>query len=290
MRRLLLSLVVLSSTTTWAEPDPIQLDDVLPVDGATVPRNVRAHLFGADAASLALTVCDDVMAPLSRCDGTEVMLFSVSSRSWSSTFVVASDGLALPPGDAAVWAAYTPFLSDPIYEGHARRWTVVDDDDVEPPTAPTLVSVDHEFRWVGGSTGGEAHTFLVTWDPPTDDFGVAYHRVEHFVDGAFVAVGWRQHRATQQTWMHVNDNVTAVYRVVAVDVAGNESMPSTEVSAERPVVDAGAEGGAEDDDDAGAGETSVVCRCTTSSAGGGALFAVGSAGWGLSACRRRRRR
>jgi len=216
---------LLWATTSFAEPEPMVLQGVLPADGSTVPRNARLTLFGASVDNLRVTLCDAVDDDPTDCVGDDVVLSQTSSWGFSSSRVVTSATLPLQPGTAALWATDG-------WSGASVVWDVVDVDDNTPPTPPELLAVEPEFRWVGGTGGSDQDTFVVEWGPGEDDFGIAHHRVERKEGDAFVAVGWRDgERSFPIT--DVNDAASATYRVVAIDIAGNESEPSNEVTGVR---------------------------------------------------------
>jgi MYXO-CTERM domain-containing protein len=244
-----------------------ELAGVAPGNEATVPTNVRFHTNGGEGTAV-VTRCDDAEGALEDCFGAVVgpLAAAPGNRGFCGVGfcddVAVSERLDLEPNSRVGFFVHSDFGN------RSARWTVATEADTEAPTAPVLTGGTSDYEWVGGTSGSDQDTITLTWEAATDDFGVAYYRVERETAGGFASEGLR-FASRAETYSMVVVVASGTFRISAVDVAGNVSAPSEELRVENNLL-------------------ASVCTCVSSSASPRPWFGVGVVVWLL--VRRRRRR
>ncbi len=226
-RTLLIGAVCLFSPQSSALPEDPRLEYVFPPNDTVVSANTRVWVVGTSMAQNgSAAVCDSPTDDDSEpCTGVRLQTFEDSrcrvqspTANFSSTNLSATADLT----DLRISVTYQPLGAEP--NTVFRSYTVADFDDSLPPTAPTDVRVDLETPFYDGGGGSERPTIRARWSPASDDFGVAYYRLERVIEGqprAFACVPSRG-ELDEYSFFDVREpGEVFEFQVRAIDYAGN---------------------------------------------------------------------
>lgn len=214
----LLIVPVLFSESAKSDPEPVQLSDVLPQDGATIPLNARLWTFGGDMEEGGgATICNEDSPEAVDCLGTPLTLEPLVQ------------GGLIYVADLPNTAEESSVLIDVFqYRIHmVREYILGDYFDEQPPQVPQNLSVESSVRRFGGTGGRNRASIKFEWEPSQDDSGVAYYRIERIIDGESSLFA-RVKGAGAIFAFEPGERVTVV--VSAVDIAGNVSEQSEEIT------------------------------------------------------------
>lgn len=173
-----------------------------------------------------LTECDDPNGDLVDCTGRLHSLTLLGTRPalyGSILRLYQGENITLQPDDTiGYWVTDINSLMQEV------RWTVSSVEDVTPPPSPEVFSASSGFDFDDGSSSPTDIPAVITWRSMTltsegDDFGVAYLEIQT-EDGTVVGWSFKGPYSNRFSW--TDPLGTGPYRAIAVDYAGNRSVPS----------------------------------------------------------------
>lgn len=194
MKALLVAALSLGSLA-WAKPIP-PAPDVIPADGARVPRNAKIWVFAGGSAE----VFDDTFATVPTTPTT----------------------IPIPPFSSFTKLTPVEPLEPGRYEVLGSTFTVTDEIDTTPPLPPQVEVTAF------GKVGAAVSRITVTWPSTPDTFLVVMGEPQTWEPGSAFAAG-----GTGQVTAFDFPAGPQKLKVVLVDVAGNASEP-VEVTAMVP--------------------------------------------------------